>query len=560
MKLKHLTLLTALAGLLLATASCAKDDDPMAGKVPVTFIAHLPETIESRAIGDGSKANELFFWVYDENMREYVELRQANLQFDKTNTSTVTANLTPGHVYKFAFWAQRKSTTAYDPNNSDMVRVVYNPAECNDEMRDAFYGWIDDLTVTAEGQITREVVLTRKLTQLNIGISQRGAELARQAGVDLSEYDSEVTLTKNPAVIFNAFSLTKGIEESSVNTYKVRRVNFKKAPMPDELLNAERKKWVYLALNYFLTTVNEQSMVDVNLKLIHKTNGNVIELNFPNIPIKGNDRTNILIDALTEDVDFNVVIDDNFDNLDNNIFLDEQNVTTADELVSAMQNGGQFKLQNDITLTDGASLTIPQGKDVRLDLNGHTLANAVKAGPALLNQGTLTLLGGTIVNNNQEEQGADAVRNDGGTLTIMSGTYGSDNNRGAAVRNNGGTVTIDGGTFATIDRGLNKGYAYVFINNAADAVMTINNATSDCDPNGMFAANAGTITVNGGSYTMGDPNKPTYYLFYAEQGTININAGTYNWTHGTSANVYQYIDGNGTINIADGVTINATYK
>ena len=81
MKLKQLTLLTALAGLLLATASCAKDDDPMAGKVPVTFIAHLPETIESRAIGDGSKANELFFWVYDENMREYVELRQANLQF-----------------------------------------------------------------------------------------------------------------------------------------------------------------------------------------------------------------------------------------------------------------------------------------------------------------------------------------------------------------------------------------------------------------------------------------------------------------------------------------------
>ena len=72
------------------------------------------------------------------------------------------------------------------------------------------------------------------------------------------------------------------------------------------------------------------------------------------------------------------------------------------------------------------------------------------------------------------------MRNDGGTLIIESGTYGSDNNRGAAVRNNGGTVTINGGTFATIDRGIDKdSYAYVFINTAADAVMTINNATSD---------------------------------------------------------------------------------
>ncbi len=81
MKFKQLTFLMALTALLLNT-SCTNDDDPYVGTVPVTFIAHLPETIESRAIGDGSKANELFFWVYDEDGHEYVELRQKNLEFD----------------------------------------------------------------------------------------------------------------------------------------------------------------------------------------------------------------------------------------------------------------------------------------------------------------------------------------------------------------------------------------------------------------------------------------------------------------------------------------------
>lgn len=327
MKLKHFTLITALAALMLNT-SCASDDDPSVGKVKVTFLAHLPETIESRAIGDGSQANELFFWVYDENLREYVNLRQANLEFDKTNTSTVTANLTPGHVYKFAFWAQHKSSTAYDPNNSDMVRVNYGqpgrPALCNDECRDAFYGWIDDLTVTTEGQITRNVTLTRKLTQLNVGISRQGAENARMAGIDLSEYDSEITIEQDPAVLFSAFNLTKGCEESSVANYKVKKVSFAKAPMPGELLNAQRKKYVYLALNYFLTTVKEESMVKVTMKLTHKTTGNVVgPFVFDNIPIKGADRTNILLDGITEDVGFSVVIDENFDNLEYNLNTDD---------------------------------------------------------------------------------------------------------------------------------------------------------------------------------------------------------------------------------------------
>ena len=100
MNKKSILYLMTLAALFLL-ASCTQDDDPYAGKVKVTFIAHLPETLslDSRAIGDGTKANELFFWVFDENNQEVLGMRQHNIAFDKnSNTASVSAYLTPGCI------------------------------------------------------------------------------------------------------------------------------------------------------------------------------------------------------------------------------------------------------------------------------------------------------------------------------------------------------------------------------------------------------------------------------------------------------------------------------
>lgn len=328
MKLKHLTLLTALAGLLLATASCAKDD-PMAGKVPVTFIAHLPETIESRAIGDGSKANELFFWVYDEEGHEYVNLRQKNLDFDKnTNTSRVTAYLVPGHTYSFAFWAQSKGTKAYDPNNSNLVKLYYEGAVCNDELRDAFYGWVPNLTVSVEGNVTKDIVLTRKLAQLNVGISLEGYENAKLAGFDLNDFESEVTVSHDEAAAYSAFNLTTGGPEVSDELYWVDMIEFSKSPHPTEPLYVEteaNKEYVYLALNYFQPTLDDYTLVTVTMTLTHKDDPTKVlgPFTWSNIKVKGYQRTNILINSITNPTIFRIVIDENFDNLDNNINLDD---------------------------------------------------------------------------------------------------------------------------------------------------------------------------------------------------------------------------------------------
>jgi hypothetical protein len=324
MKFKQLTFLMALTALLLNT-SCTNDDDPYVGTVPVTFIAHLPETIESRAIGDGSKANELFFWVYDEDGHEYVELRQKNLEFDQTNTSRVTAHLIPGHTYKFAFWAQSRGNSAYDPDNSNIVQLYYEGAKCNDELRDAFYGWIPNLTVSAEGNVTQDIILTRRLAQLNVGLSLDGYENARAAGFDMEDFESEITVSNEYAAAYSGFNLTTGGPELSDWSYEVPEILFAKAPHPTERLNAEEKEWEYLALNYFLPTVDDYTLVTVTMKLTHKTDPTKVlgPFTYPNIKVKGHERTNILINSITSPTIFRVIIDENFDNLDNNINFDE---------------------------------------------------------------------------------------------------------------------------------------------------------------------------------------------------------------------------------------------
>ena len=60
----------ALAIMLMARglASCSSNAEPEPAPektVEVTFKAQLPSRIDARAIADGTKANELFFYVYD---------------------------------------------------------------------------------------------------------------------------------------------------------------------------------------------------------------------------------------------------------------------------------------------------------------------------------------------------------------------------------------------------------------------------------------------------------------------------------------------------------------
>ena len=81
---------------------------------------------------------------------------------------------------------------------------------------------------------------------------------------------------------------------------------------------------LWLSFNYFLTTVSTESLINTKIKIVTK-DGRVFESPmFDSRVVQGNWRTNILVDFFTEDVTFNVVIDQNFDDYDHIVDVNAQ--------------------------------------------------------------------------------------------------------------------------------------------------------------------------------------------------------------------------------------------
>ena len=91
------------------------------------------------------------------------------------------------------------------------------------------------------------------------------------------------------------------------------------------------------------------------------------------------------------------------------------NVTTADQLKAAVAKGGDITLGADIE----ASIEIPAGVTITLDLNGKTLTNEA-GNHTITNEGTLTIKGDGTVDNVSHARGALVNK---GTATINGGTF-----------------------------------------------------------------------------------------------------------------------------------------
>ena len=202
---------------------------------------------------------------------------------------------------------------------------MYYRVNCNDETRDAFWNWIPNLEVSTAGEITQDIILVRRLSQVNCGITLEAYQEAKRAGVDLKDYDSELKLnsTSDEPIAYNWFNVVAGQPIVGDDDHMEWDLDFKKAPMPNEPLRVGTKSYMYLALNYFQPLVDEFSLADATLVLHHKYGLKPnITYKWPNSNFKGNYRTNLLIRSLTEDVKFDVIIDQNFANQDNNYDTD----------------------------------------------------------------------------------------------------------------------------------------------------------------------------------------------------------------------------------------------
>ena len=131
------------------------------------------------------------------------------------------------------------------------------------------------------------------------------------------------------------------------------------------------------------------------------------------------------------------------------------------------------------------NITIPAGKNVIIDFGNHTFSN--RSNDAIIeNNGSLTIVSGNFVSN-----GTTAVinNNNGATLNITGGTISATGTK-QAVYNDGGTVSISGNAYLSATSSIRAA-----VHNLNNGTMTITSGTIVATNNDGLKNESGTLVI-----------------------------------------------------------------
>ena len=345
------------AVILFGAVSCAKEDISSSlagGEVEVTLSVDVPE-LGTRTFGDGMTVNQLFIAVYEKigntTSTEALPISridgegfQGSVAFSG-GRATVTMVLLKGKTYDLVFWAQKSGTGAYDVNlaNGRNIEANYG-ALCNLEDRDAFFLIRNDWTAGAQGAET-EFHLYRPFAQINVANSDDDVKFVTANGAKIKT--SAMTVKTQVA---NVLDMETGDVNGSAN------VAFAANDIPKEKFHIEG--YNYLAMNYLLVKDKEL----VNLEFVFTDDeGVAYTREYGNVPVQRNYRTNILGQIISSPIDFTVVIEKIFNNVEHEV--DENGtesvaVDSVDDLATIAEqiNNGELSADTNIVLNGDIDL------------------------------------------------------------------------------------------------------------------------------------------------------------------------------------------------------------
>lgn len=383
----------AAAGMLFAT-SCSNDELDVAqsgDEAQVTFSLAAEGGIATRAISDGKSANLLYYAIFDANKQLITTINgSTNGLLTKSNAfpngskqDAVEVTLAKGQEYTAVFWAQDASCTAYTVTaETDGLKVAVDyDDDNNNETRDAFFK-AETFKVTGNTEI--DVVLKRPFAQINVGVTEADWKAAVESGIEITK--SKVVI-KNAATSINLLDGTVSGEEEVTYNFATIPAKFATAETLEVDVNRDGtiqddEKYKYLSMSYILTD-NDAERTTLEADGLQFTfspeNGEdiVFDEGLHAVPVQRNWRTNILGKILTGDIQFNIEIDQRFDDNYNLMYPDKDdnstavfNVTNATELQTALNNatdGAVIYFANDIT----GDVTATQKPNVKVSILGQ---------------------------------------------------------------------------------------------------------------------------------------------------------------------------------------------
>ena len=315
------------AATMLFASSCSKEQIsttvPVGEEVTVTLTADLG-AIESRAISDGLKVNEVAWAIYTAGADTPLPDFQGILPINEKK-GTLEVRLVTGRSYDIALFAyatadptlSQQNVATPNPTyykvdwNNKLVEVDFTaPVANDDDARDCF--WHVEKGLLIDRPITKTFTLTRPLAQLNFGVTAADTKAAADAGLSVKS-------SKIVASSYTKFNLFDGVCSDIVE------LTFDKNIVPNQALEVEEIDYTYIGTTYLL--LDQKMLQDIKLTIYDTKDTEINTLKYTNVPFQRNYRTNILGALLTNPADFTIKVDESFNEPD---FVSNNKVVTPD--------------------------------------------------------------------------------------------------------------------------------------------------------------------------------------------------------------------------------------
>lgn len=295
---KTLKLLAAVTLIALTTAACQKEqlsDNSAEGTESVTFTVQTEVGTKAVADEDGlaAKIDQVLVAVYMKDGDTFRLYDEPVATYTASNKqATFSVNLIRKQTYQIVVWAQKEGAYVCTEGLQSIVRSSAKASVCNDDELDAFYASHE--YVQGSATASTSIQAKRPFAQLNLITKDL------RTGFE----PSDVTVTYVSDTKFNALTGLSSEPAAAAVTYSATQPNYK---AQGKALDAAKNT---LVMNYLFAPETEQIVLP-SVKMTAKLT-EVVDFEVSNVPAKRNYRTNVIGNLLTEQTDFTITVDTNW--------------------------------------------------------------------------------------------------------------------------------------------------------------------------------------------------------------------------------------------------------